>query len=351
MTARRRRLIAGLGTLVAALLLALFFYMLGLSLADPEAVRALHSRPYLGAFALWTLPLAALLAWVGGRWSGGRAWSGLVAALVGLAIGAAYAYAMLFVTNMALMSFHFPVLWTWAMAAALALIVAWTPATAAGRLLSTLPIIAAIAWIVIDYRVSARPSTLMIAYFRPGTSTAERAEFDRTVLGNGLPGVIVSGSDPTRSMLRFSPHASARQRADAERGLRASSLVARVEWFNGAQTESIDAAQSAAIAADIRPQPRDAIILWYRPGTTRAQQDTLEHALVDVPYAAEEVKAVARAGIRFERERSTSDTTITVVRFDPNIDDLWRGRLELQARESPLVARTAWAAADEKPYR
>src|SRR6186997_1722882 len=100
MTARRRRLIAGLGTLVAALLLALLFYMLGLSLADPEAVRALHTRPYLGAFALWTLPLAALLAWVAGRWSGGRAWSGLVAALVGLAIGAAYAYAMLFVTNM-----------------------------------------------------------------------------------------------------------------------------------------------------------------------------------------------------------------------------------------------------------
>jgi hypothetical protein len=240
------------------------------------------------------------------------------------------------------------------MAAALALIVAWTPATRASRLISALPLVAALAWIALDYRIAAQPSTLLVASFRPGVSAAERLEFDRTVAGiptkggfDLLPGVISSGSDSLQETLRFSPHASKRQRADAERRIRASSLVARVEWFNGAQTDSIDAVEKAAFAAAFRPQPRDAIILWYRPGTTRAQQDTLERALVDVPFAAEEVKAVARAGIRLERKRSTSDTTITVVRFAPNIDDLWRGRLELQARESPLVARTAWAAADE----
>jgi hypothetical protein len=81
----------------------------------------------LGAFALWTLPLAIVVAGLARllRRTWGdleRLWRALGAVLAGAAVGVAFSFAVYFASGGAIVTFEFPVLYCWVAGAVVGLV-------------------------------------------------------------------------------------------------------------------------------------------------------------------------------------------------------------------------------------
>ena len=117
----------GVVALVASLLAAESFL---------QSAPARYGAYGLGAFALWTLPLAVVVAGLARvmrrAWADlARLWRVLGALLAGAALGVAFAFAVYFASGGAIVTFEFPVLYCWVSGAVVGLV--------AGSLLRTVP--------------------------------------------------------------------------------------------------------------------------------------------------------------------------------------------------------------------